>query len=222
MTAPPTNKGQTFAPEPLTHDEVRKLIASVPTRSTSGIRLRALIAVLYGAGARLNEALSMEPRDVDLQAGSLRIRFGKRKPRRDMTKPMNPPRVRLVGIDAENLAHLARWMDRRPDLGLTARHPLFATYETGKVGNRLDPRYVRAAIKRAAERAGVEKRVHPHGLRHSHAFDLADKLPAHMIKDQLGHDSLATTDRYVNHLNPIQVIRAVQNRRQPEGDQPSR
>lgn len=215
VQSPPTNKGKTFPPEPLTHEEVGHLIATVPARSTSGVRLRAIVAVLYGAGTRLNETLKMEPRDVDLQAGTIRVRYGKRKPRKDLTKPMYPYRVRLVGIDSENLAHLARWMDRRRELGLTARHPLFATYEAGNVGKPLQPRYVRAALARAAERAGLTKRVHPHGLRHSHAFDLADKLPAHVIKDQLGHDNLATTDRYVSHLNPVQVIRAVQNRRPP-------
>ncbi|MET9339314.1 site-specific integrase [Nonomuraea sp. NPDC003804] len=217
MPSPPTNAGQTFAPEPLTHEETQILISTVSTRSISGIRLRALIAVMYGTGSRLNETLKLEPRDVDLQAGSIRIRFGKRKPRKDLSKAPNPYRVRVVGVDPANLAHLARWMDKRASLGLTARHPLFATYSEGNVGKPLDPRYVRAALKRAAERAGIDKRVHPHGLRHSLAFDLAETgVAPHVIKDQLGHESLATTDRYVSHLNPRQVIQAIQNRRPPE------
>lgn len=216
MSSPPTNAGRTFAPEPLTHGETRELIAAVSVRSTSGIRLRALIAVMYGAGLRLNETLKLEPRDVDLQAGTIRVRFGKRKPSKP-GKPSNPYRTRLSGIDADNLAHLARWMDRRAVLGLGARHPVFAVYETGKEGKPLDPRYVRAALKRAADRAGLTKRVHPHGLRHSHAFDLAQTgVAPHVIKDQIGHESLAVTDRYISHLNPAQVIAAVQNRRPSE------
>jgi integrase/recombinase XerD len=52
---------------------------------------------------------------------------------------------------------------------------VFATYETGNAGQPLDPRYVRAALTRYGTRAGVEKRCHPHGLRHSLAFDLAQR-----------------------------------------------
>jgi hypothetical protein len=51
--------------------------------------------------------------------------------------------------------------------------------------------------------------VHPHGLRHTHAYELANEgTPLHVIQQQLGHSSLATTDRYIRHLNPQQVVEA--------------
>ena len=80
-------------------------------------------------------------------------------------------------------------------------------------GDPINARYVRAMLRRMAERAGIEKRVHPHGLRHTHAFELANEgTPLHVIQHQLGHGSLATTDRYIRHLAPRDVIKTMQAR----------
>jgi integrase/recombinase XerD len=189
-------------PEPLTPNEVRQLLGAASQRSASGLRLRALIGVMYGSGLRLAETLSLYPRDVDLNGvGSIRVRHGK------------GDRARVVGLDPTAAALLGRWMDRRASLGLNGRHPVFATYEEGKLGQALEPRYVRQALARLGERAGIEKRVHPHGLRHSMAFDLAQHgVPTHVIQAQLGHASLAVTDRYVRHLMPADVVATMQAR----------
>jgi integrase/recombinase XerD len=200
-TPPPTNAGRRFPPEPLTTVEIAALLAAVPNRSSSGIRARALVGVLYGGGLRLAEALALYPRDVDTAGCTIRVREGKGR------------QHRMVGMDAHCCALLDRWLDRRRDLGLTGRHPVFATYEAGNVGQPLYPRYVRAALARYGARAGIDKRVHPHGLRHSLAFDLAQRgIPMHAIQAQLGHSSLAITDRYVRHLNPAAVIDLMRHR----------
>lgn len=200
MPKPPTNQGRRFSPEPLTQAELGRLVAAVPATSNSGIRLRALIAVMSGSGLRVEETLKLEPRDIDLQDCTIRVREGK------------GGKFRTVGINAGAATHLARWLDRRPSLGLTARHRVFATYETGKVGRPLQQRYVRAALRRAGDRAGITKRVHPHGLRHSLAYRMAQQgKPTHAIQAQLGHGSLAVTDRYVKHLMPADVVQVVRD-----------
>ena len=62
-------------------------------------------------------------------------------------------------------------------------------------------------------KAGIERRVHPHALRHSFAFELASEgTPLHIIQCQLGHSSVATTDRYIRHLNPSAVVEAMKSR----------
>jgi integrase len=74
-------------------------------------------------------------------------------------------------------------------------------------GRAVDPRYVRNALSRLGVKVGLEKRVHPHGLRHSLAFDLATSgTPTHQIQAALGHSSLAVTDRYVRHIAPADVV----------------
>ena len=72
---------------------------------------------------------------------------------------------------------------------------------------------VRALCKRLAKRAGIEKRVHPHGFRHTHAYELAEEgAPLHLVQAQLGHSSLAVTNRYVSHLNPAELVERMQQR----------
>ncbi len=199
---PPTDAGRKLPPEPLTATEIRQLIRAASNRSSSGIRLRAIIGVMYATGLRLAETLDLYPRDIDTQAGTVRVREGKGR------------KSRTVGINPEGAALVDRWMDRRKTLGLTSRQPAFAQYEAGKTGQHLDPRYVRAALARLGEKAGLTKRIHPHGLRHSLAFDLAQQgVPMHQIQAQLGHSSLAVTDRYVRHLMPTDVIAVMRNRK---------
>lgn len=200
-TDPPTNKGQKFPAEPLTREEVMALLGAASNRSNSGIRMRAHIAVLFGAGLRLQESLDLEPRDVDTGSQTVRVREGKGR------------KARTVGIDTYSCALIDRWLDRRAKLGLTARHPIFACYSSGKLGQPLQQRYVRLALKRLGDRADIRKRIHPHGLRHSLASDMADSgSSVSEIKDQLGHESLATTDRYVHSLRPQKLIEHMRER----------
>jgi integrase len=75
----------------------------------------------------------------------------------------------------------------------------------------MSPTYVRASLARLGERAGIDKRVHPHDLRRSLACDLAQQgVPVHHIQAQLGHSTLAIMDRYVSHLMPGDVISMIQ------------
>lgn len=62
----PGNKGQKYPAEVLRPEEVTALLRACSTRAPSGIRNRALIAVLYRGGLRLAEALALYPKDVDL------------------------------------------------------------------------------------------------------------------------------------------------------------
>jgi len=188
----PANKGKRYPPEILTADEVRALMRGCSGRALTGVRNRALIAVLYRGGLRLDEALALMPRDVDAQRGTLNVRHGK------------GDKHRTVGMDPEAFAVLERWLDVRQRRGIAGpRRPVFCTLAS----DQLDDSYVRRLLHRLAARAGIEKRVHPHGLRHTHAAELArEGVPADEIRDQLGHESLATTDRYLRHVAPQRRI----------------
>jgi integrase/recombinase XerD len=160
-----------------------------------------MIGVMYGSGLRLSEALALRPHDVDTKAGTVRVRHGK------------GDKARTVGLDPHGAALLDAWMERRKTHGLNGRHLIFAQYTTGKVGEPIDPRYVRQALARLAQKAEIEKRVHPHGLRHSLAFDLAmSGVPTSTVQAALGHSSLAITDRYVRHIAPADVVATMRNR----------
>jgi len=81
-------------PEVLSEAEAIALIKACSTRAPTGVRNRALIAVLWRCGLRISEALALELRDVDLEAGTVRVRHGK------------GDKSRTVGIDEQTAALL--------------------------------------------------------------------------------------------------------------------
>ncbi|MGI8749969.1 MAG: tyrosine-type recombinase/integrase [Thermoleophilaceae bacterium] len=192
----PANAGQTYPVEVLTAREVSGLLNACSKRAPTGLRNRALIVVLYRGGLRLAEALDLMPKDIDEAAGAVTVLRGKGKKRR------------VTGLDPTAFAVLERWLAERRRRGL-ARKPIFCTLD----GQKLDTSYVRRLLPRLAVQAGIEKRVHAHGLRHTHAFELAaEGIPPHLIQAQLGHDSLATTDRYLRHVAPRELLNTMRAR----------
>jgi site-specific recombinase XerD len=194
-TAP--NKGRTYPPEVLTEDEVKSLIRACSHRAPTGIRNRALITTMYRAGLRLSEALALKSKDIDADAGTITILHGK------------GDRRRVVGLDPGSMAVVLRWAEKRRTLGLTGRTQLFCTL----AGRPLHASYVRTLLHRLGAKAGIDKRVHPHGLRHSMSFELMmEGVPVPIIQQQLGHASLATTQRYLDHIAPKDLVEAMQRR----------
>jgi site-specific recombinase XerD len=183
--------------EVLSESEAIALMRACSTRAPTGIRNRALIAVLWRCGLRISEALALELRDVDLEAGTIRVRHGK------------GDKSRTVGLDEQTGALLARWLDRRRQLGPGSRAPVFCTLEGGSI----DTSYVRRLLPRLAAKAGIDRRVHAHGLRHTYAAELArERTPINVIRDALGHSTLAVTDRYLRDVAPIHVIETMKAR----------
>jgi site-specific recombinase XerD len=105
---------------------------------------------------------------------------------------------------------LGRWIEVRAGLGLGAAEPLLCTLR----GGRLADAYVRRLLKRLGRVAGIAKRVHAHGLRHTHAAQLREEgVDIGIISKQLGHRSITTTARYLDHIAPLAVIEAMRRRR---------
>lgn len=191
-------KGNRYPAEILTPDEVRALIKASSGRSPTGARNRALLAVLYRGGLRIGEAIALQPKDIDAEEGTVRVLHGKGN------------KARTVGLDAGAMALVKLWLERRRKLGLSnGRRRLFCTLK----GKPLMPAYIRQVLPRLAERAGIEKRVHPHALRHTHAAELAqERLPVNVIQQQLGHANLAVTSRYLDHIAPHERVEALKRR----------
>ncbi len=193
----PASKGRTYPVEILTPDEIRALAAQCSTTSSSGIRHRALIVLLYRTGLRISEALALRPKDLNLEVGAVTVLHGK------------GDRLRTVGIDPGAYPHIEAWLERRKTLNPPAGAPLFCTLKGGPMYSST----VRETLSRLAGRAGIEKRVHPHGFRHTHAYELMmEGIPIPIIQRQLGHASLATTDTYLSHIAPKLVIETMGRR----------
>jgi site-specific recombinase XerD len=188
-----------FPPEVLNPQEIAALMSTCSDRSPTGIRNRALLAVLYRSGLRINEALDLYPKDVDVcgGAGAIRVLHGK------------GDKSRTVGIDPGGIAMLQRWLQVRAMLGLNGVHPIFCTTS----GVPLTDAYIRVMLPRLGRKAGVAKRVHAHGFRHTHAAELrAEGVDIGVISKQLGHSSISTTAKYLDHIAPWVVVEAMGRR----------
>lgn len=197
----PGNKGRRFPPEVLTTEEVGAIIAGCSATAPTGIRNRALLMLLYRSGLRVAEAVGdgrrgippLKLADVSLSAHTIRVLHGKGD--RATTRGFHPS-----ATDA-----LARWMDTRKAMGI--RGPLFCTLDGGP----LHAQYVRSMLHRLAAAASIEKRVHPHGLRHTFADELRRSgVDVVTISKLLGHSSVAVTARYLDHLTNHQAIAALE------------
>lgn len=178
-------------PEVLTAEEVKALLEQPNRRCPTGLRNYTMMLVMYRAGLRVSEVLNLQPRDVDWKAGDVRVNEGKGK--KDRVVPLEP-----WVLDA-----LRAWQEKRP-----VSRWFFSTLD----GQQLDDRYVRAMVKRLAKKAGIQKDVHPHMLRHTYATQLLNEgLSIREVQELLGHADVSTTMIYT-HVNPVDLRRKIRAR----------
>jgi integrase/recombinase XerD len=188
-----SNAGRKFHPQALTTAEVELLIAACPA-TPSGIRTKALVTVLWRTGLRCSEALQLRTWDVDPADHTVRVMFGKGR------------RARTVGMETRAFSVLDDWLRVRAGLGFGDSEPLFCTM----AGRPLASRYVRAVVAELGRGAGIRKRVHPHGLRHTRAVEMRrGGKDVYLISRALGHSNVGTTDRYLSDLFPREVVDAM-------------
>jgi site-specific recombinase XerD len=123
-----------------------------------GLRIRALIAVLWRGGLRISEALALNETDVDERRGSLLVRHGKGDKRRE------------AGMDQFGFEQFNSWLAHRV---LLPPGPLFCVIDGTTRGRRWSDTSARAELRQLAADAGVRRRFAPHQLRHAHAVELA-------------------------------------------------
>jgi integrase/recombinase XerD len=186
-TSPPTWPSRRL-PDTLTVDEVERLLDATDT-STTPVRDRALLELLYAAGLRVSEAIGLDREDLSVDGGFVRV-IGK------------GDKERLVPIGEVALDALALWMsDERPAL-LARSHvapPRGGPVFLGPRGGRLARQQAWTAVRGAAVRAGLGARVSPHTLRHSFATHLLEGgADLRVVQELLGHASISTTQLYTH------------------------
>ena len=166
-----------------------------------GLRMRALMRVLWRAGLRINEALMLAESDLEPSRGALLVRHGKGGKRRE------------VGMDDWGWEQLRPWLDRRIAYPVG---PLFCVINAPTTGRAWSSPGVRAQMRRLAANAGVRRRFAPHQLRHAHAVEMArEGVPLNVIQRQLGHANLGITSIYLQGIDSAKIIEIVHSRRAP-------
>lgn len=165
-------------PVVLSPEEVTRLLAAAP-----GPKYLTALALAYGTGLRVGEICALRVTDVDPQRMTIRVDQGKgRKDRYAMLSPM------LLDL-------LRQWWQHAHDRGLMKKGGWLFPGRNALYP--LSTRQLNRACHRAADDAGIDKRVSMHVLRHSFATHLLEQgVDIRMIQVLLGHKKLETTALY--------------------------
>lgn len=166
----------------LTEAEKRRLLKELRDRSSAVVRRdRVIVELFLGTGIRLQELVSLDVDDVDLDAKHLRIRA-----------KGDVPQVKFLKSNLRSL--LRRYLAERRRQG-TAEPALFLSNR----GSRISARQVANRIKFWLAKAGIDKDIGPHGLRHTFATHLyAATSDLLVVKRALGHRDISTTEIYTH------------------------
>jgi len=164
---------------------------------------RTILATMYATGARVSEVALLQIPDIDSSRQVIRIRDGKGN--KDRQVMLSPKLLELLR---------SYWRWRKP------KHWLFPGQNPERP---IHPGSILRACRNAAVTAGISKSVHPHSLRHAFATHLLEAgVDLRTIQILMGHESLATTARYLHVvdtvarsapspldlLNPLDVLKA--------------
>jgi integrase/recombinase XerD len=156
-----------------------------------GIRDRAMLAVFYGCGLRLNEGASLELRDIDTTRKMLHVRKGKHY------------KERIVPVAQKNFEEIILYMEH-------ARPQLLQEIKTGALfidagkGRPMQKQSLYVRIKKLVGKADIKKKAGTHTLRHSIATHLLQSgMKLERIKDFLGHADLDSTQIYTHLSNEM-------------------
>lgn len=188
-------------PETLNCDEVRRLIESVGAGDPQGLRDRAMLELLYSSGLRVSELCDARLENIDLESGFIRV-----------TGKGNKTRLVPVGQPAREAVRSYLDSGRPTLVGRRTGAEIFLSIR----GRKLTPQRIWQLIRQYAGRAGLERNVHPHLMRHSFATHLlGGGADLRVIQELLGHADISTTQIYT-HVEKS-GLRAVLKKFHPRG-----
>ncbi len=172
-------------PDTLSETQVEALLGAPDTQDAIGLRDRAMIELLYAAGLRVSELVSLEYSSVNLQQGVVRV-MGKGN------------KERLVPMGDEAVNWIQQYLDdARPEImqGKGVSPQLFVT----KRGGGMTRQAFWYLIKRHALKVGIRQKISPHTLRHAFATHLLNHgADLRVVQLLLGHSDLSTTQIYTH------------------------
>jgi len=185
-------------PKVLSREEVAKMLSAPNVKCPTGLRNRAILQIMYGAGLRVSEVCNLSVSDVDLTTCLVYVQQGKNS------------KDRYVPLDDETIKWCKNWLAIKPD-----SEYFFCTLEGGKMSDR----YIREVCYRISKKKGVyvndnhcKKKVSPHVFRHTCATELLEEgFNIREVQQILGHDDLNTTMIYTA-VRPEALVAKMRNR----------
>ncbi|MGO1818909.1 MAG: tyrosine-type recombinase/integrase [Senegalia sp. (in: firmicutes)] len=169
-------------PDVLSLDEQKRLLDQFNLRYITSQRNKTMIQLLLNTGLRLAEMTNLKWRDIDLMTGQVKVVEGKGL------------KDRILWLDEKTLVMLGKWKERqfkewgKSDLVFTTR-----------TLSPLDGKAVRSMIKTYSDKAGINKHITTHSLRHTFASDLLrDTKNIRIVQKALGHSDISSTQIYTH------------------------
>lgn len=190
-----TPKYERKLPDVLSIDEIDLLLTTPETSKNNGYRDRTMLELLYATGIRVSELINIEVEDVNLLMGFVKV-FGKGNKERII--PLGETVIELLKTYIENV---------RPQLlKKQVTHTLFLNMQ----GKPLTRQGIWKIIKQTGAKAGIQKRLTPHTLRHSFATHLLENgADLRAVQEMLGHSDISTTQLYT-HVSKTQIRKMYQ------------
>lgn len=182
-------------PRVLSVAEVDRMLSQPRVDDSGGLRDKAMLELMYATGLRVSEVTGLNLDDVNIEAGYLRC-LGKRSKERVV------PLGRVAGWWVEEYLRKARGK-------LTQNRKETALF-VNRLGRRMTRQGFWKIIKRYTRRAGINKNISPHTLRHSFATHLLEYgADLRSVQEMLGHADIATTQIYtqINRSHLIEVFK---------------
>jgi integrase/recombinase XerD len=169
----------------LSLEEVEAVLAQPDVTRPCGLRMRAILELLYSSGLRRMEVLRLEQSDIDRQRRVILVRLGKGK------------KDRFVPLGERALFWLDKYLEEaRPRLSDDPQQLLLFV---STAGNPLHPNYISSLVRRLMNQAGITKKGSCHLFRHTAASLMLDAgADIRHLQAILGHDSLCTTQIYTH------------------------
>jgi tyrosine recombinase XerC len=187
-----TPKQEKHVPSFLSEDEMAKFLDLPDSRQPLDLRDKCVLELLYATGIRVSELVGINLEDVDFTERLIRIR-GKGK------------KERLVPFGKKAEDSLSSYILARVQLnrGEVDEGAMFLNYR----GERLTARSVERIVDKYIRITALRRKISPHSLRHSFASHLLSRgADLRVIQELLGHESLATTQKYT-HLDLRQLLK---------------
>ena len=185
-------------PHILTSREVELFLEQPDSSDAKGCRDKAMLELLYATGIRVSELIGLNLDNINLSAGFIRC--------------ANRGKERIIPLYQAAVRALQNYLDRvRPQM---VEHPDEKALFVNMSGERMSRQGFWKIIKHYQEKAGIQKDITPHTLRHSFAAHLLENgADLHSIQEMLGHADISSTQIYTQVVS--QKLKDVYNKAHP-------
>lgn len=179
-------RGERKLPQVLTGREVELLLSQPSSSDSKGLRDKAMLEVMYATGIRVTELIDLNLEDVNLELGMIRCSNAKKT----RAIPLYPAALKALSVYVN---------DVRP---LMVSNPSEKALFVNIGGVRMSRQGFWKILKHYQAKAGIEKDITPHTLRHSFAVHLLENgAEIGALQELMGHSDISSTQLYASLIN---------------------